>query len=153
MRLVFTADEIAAMSALRRAALDVILASLERDERLAFIQEHAAAIRDELAWIGTVPPRLLMQAFSSKRLRARERRRRVLRVVSPIASTPTTIRCAAVAPDDDLFEDVTEEGYAAVLTWARRRRSATSSRGRHQRPRGGSLRDPRQRSGASGVSG
>jgi hypothetical protein len=45
------------------------------------LQEHAAAIRVELAWIGTAPPRLLIRAFSRARLRARELRRRVLRVV------------------------------------------------------------------------
>jgi hypothetical protein len=59
----------------------VILASLAREDGLVFVQEHAAAIRAELAWIGTAPPRLLMRAFSRERLRVRERRRRVLRVV------------------------------------------------------------------------
>ena len=80
-RLVFSGDEIAAMDALRRAALDVILASLAREGGLAFLREHAAAIRTELAWVATAPPRLLPRAFSRERLRAHERRRRVLRVV------------------------------------------------------------------------
>ena len=70
----------------------MILASLASDQGLAFVQEHAAAIRAELTWVSTAPPRLFLRAFSPERLRAHEQRRRVLRMVSRLASTTTTIR-------------------------------------------------------------
>ncbi len=80
IRAVFTASEVAAMSALRRVSLDVILATIERNDRLD-LDVYRDAIRREVSWAVTAPPRRFVQAFSRKRLHAHVRRRRVLRAV------------------------------------------------------------------------
>lgn len=117
LRAVFSEAEAAAMSPLRRDCVDVILAAVERDG--LELNTYREAIRSELHWVETAPPRLLLSAFSAKRLTTRLRRRSTLRPVPRSGDVPVSAshdaRHAAADNRKPRIIDVTDAKGAMIV--------------------------------------